>query len=159
MKFQSHIPKPLLLSRLKLLSVGLFTALTCLLINPITAHADLAAGAANAIADSVVASYNGTHSDNHGGNSAIPNGVAYTRTGYLCYLLTKDGSPTGDPAYAFYSPGYNEIAGSQWVCTSRRGQSVSGWRDPAPWGVTPWENGGSPSNIVGDLSHFTKKYF
>ena len=96
MKFQSHIPKLLLLSRLKLLSVGLFTALTCLFINPITAHADLAAGAANAIADNVVASYNGTHSDNHGGTSHIVNGVAYTRTGYLCYLLTKDGSPTGD---------------------------------------------------------------
>ena len=148
MKFKSHIPKPPLLSRLRLLSVGLFTALTCLLINPITAHADLAAGAANKIADAVVASYNGTSDNNHGGTSAIPNGVAYTRTGYLCYLLTKDGSPTGDPAYAFYSPGYNEIAGSQWVCTSRRGQSVSGWRDPAPWGVTPWENGGSPSNEV-----------
>ncbi len=148
MKFQSHIPKPPLLSRLKLLSVGLFTALICLLINPITAHADPAAGAANAIADSVVASYNGTHSDNHGGDSAIPNGVAYTRTGYLCYLLTKDGSPTGDPAYAFYSPGYNGIAGSRWVCTSRRGHTVSSWTDPAPWGVTPWQEDGSPSNEV-----------
>lgn len=148
MKFQSHIPKPPLLSRLKLLSVGLFTALTCLLINPITAHADLTAGAANAIADSVVASYNGTHSDNHGGTSHIVNGVAYTRTGYLCYLLTKDGSTVGLPAYAFYSPGYNEIPGSRWVCTSRRGQSVSGWSGEAFWGVTPWENNGSPSNEV-----------
>lgn len=148
MKFQSHIPKPPLLSRLKLLSVGLFTALICLLINPITAHADLAAGAANAIADSVVASYNGTHSDNHGGTSHIVNGVSYTRTGYLCYLLTKDGSPVGLPAYAFYSPGYNEIPGSRWVCTSRRGQSVSSWKGDAKWGVTPWENNGSPSNEV-----------
>ena len=148
MKFQSHIPKPPLLSRLKLLSVGLFTALTCLLINPITAHADLTAGAANAIADSVVASYNGTHSDNHGGTSHIVNGVAYTRTGYLCYLLTKDGSTVGLPAYAFYSPGYNEIPGSRWVCTSRRGQSVSSWKGDAKWGVTPWENNGSPSNEV-----------
>ncbi len=141
MKFQSHIPKPPLLSRLKLLSVGLFTALTCLLINPITAHADHV----QVIVDAVVAQYNGTSDNNHGGTSAIPNGVAYTRTGYLCYLLTKDGSPTGDPAYAFYSPGYNEIAGSQWVCTSRRGHTVSSWTAEAPWGVTPWGNGGSPS--------------
>lgn len=141
MKFKSHIPKPMLLSRLKLLSVGLFTALTCLLINPITAHAvDL-----NAVADNVVLQYNGTSDSNHGGTSAIPNGVAYTRTGYLCYLLTKDGSPVGLPAYAFSSPGLNEIAGSQWVCTSRRGQSVSGWYAPAPWNTTPWGNGGSPS--------------
>lgn len=145
MKFQSHIPKPMLLSRLKLLSVGLFTALICLLINPITAHADLTAGAVNKIADEVAMMYNGTHSDNRGGDSAIPNGVAYTRTGYLCYLLTKDGSPTGDPAYAFSSPGLNEIAGSQWVCTSRRGHSVSGWYREAPWGVTPWGNNGIPS--------------
>lgn len=140
MKFKSHIPKPLLLSRLKLTAVGLFTALTCLFINPITAHADPV--------DDIVAMYNGTHSDNRGGTSAIQNGVAYTRTGYLCYLLTKDGSPTGDPAYAFYSPGYNGIAGSRWVCTSRRGHTVSSWKEPAPWGVTPWQEGGSPSNEV-----------
>lgn len=145
MKFQSHIPKPSLLSRLKLLSVGLFTALTCLFINPITAHADLAAGAANKVADEVAMMYNGTHSDNRGGDSHIVNGVAYTRTGYLCYLLTKDGSPVGLPPYAFYSPSYNGIAGSQWVCTSRRGQSVSGWTAEAPWNTTPWGNGGSPS--------------
>lgn len=141
MKFKSHIPKPLLLSRLKLTAVGLFTALTCLFINPITAHAvDL-----NVVADNVIAEYNGTSDSNRGGTSAIVNGVAYTRTGYLCYLLTKDGSPTGDPAYAFYSPGYNGIAGSRWVCTSRRGHTVSSWYDVAPWGVTPWGNGGSPS--------------
>lgn len=146
MKFQSHIPKPLLLNRLKLTAVALFTTLTCLFINPIIAHATPIAGAENAVADAIVAQYNGTHSDNRGGNSAIVNGVAYTRTGYLCYLLTKDGSQVGLPAYAFSSPGLNEIAGSKWVCTSRRGQSVSGWYAPAPWGVTPWENGGSPSN-------------
>lgn len=141
MKFKSHIPKPLLLSRLKLTAVGLFTALTCLFINPITAHAvDL-----NVVADNVIAEYNGTSDSNRGGTSAIVNGVAYTRTGYLCYLLTKDDSPTGDPAYAFYSPGYNGIAGSRWVCTSRRGHTVSSWYDVAPWGVTPWGNGGSPS--------------
>jgi len=82
MKFQSHIPKPPLLSRLKLLSVGLFTALTCLLINPITAHADHV----QVIADAVVAQYNGTSDSNHGGTSHIVNGVAYTRTGYLCVV-------------------------------------------------------------------------
>ena len=99
----------------------------------------------NAVADNVVLQYNGTSDSNHGGTSAIPNGVAYTRTGYLCYLLTKDGSPTGLPPYAFYSPGYNEIAGSKWVCTSRRGQSVSSWKAEAPWNTTPWGNNGSPS--------------
>ena len=142
MKFRSHIPKPLLFSRLKLLAICLFTALSCILFNPITAHADIT----DTIANKVVAQYNGTSDSNRGGSSAIVNGVAYTRTGYLCYLLTKDGASTGLPAYAFYSPGFNGIAGSKWVCTSRRGHSVSGWKAPAPWGVTPWENGGSPSN-------------
>lgn len=141
MKFKSHIPRPLLISGLRLLTVGLLTALTYLLINPITAHADQF----DDVAADIVAQYNGTHSDSRGGTSAIINGVSYTRTGYLCYLLTKDGSPTGDPAYAFYSPGYNEIAGSRWVCTSRRGQSVSSWKGDAPWGVTPWGNNGTPS--------------
>lgn len=143
MKFQSHIPKPLLLSRLKLITVALFTALTCLFINPIIAHATNYS--VETIISDIVAQYNGTHDDRKGGTSHIVNGVAYTRTGYLCYLLTKDGDTTGLPPYAFYSPGYNGIAGSQWVCTSRRGQSVSGWRGNAPWNTTPWGNGGTPS--------------
>lgn len=141
MKFKSHIPRPLLISGLRLLTVGLLTTLTCLFINPITAHADIV----SEVVDAVVAMYNGTSDSNRGGTSAIVNGVAYTRTGYLCYLLTKDGNRTGLPAYAFYSPGYNEIPGSRWVCTSRKDQSVSGWKAEAPWGVTPWGNNGTPS--------------
>ncbi len=142
MNIKSHIPKPLLFSKLKLLALGLFTTLSILFINPITAYA----GIEDEIADRVVAQYNGTSSSHQGGTTAIVNGVSYARTGYLCYLLTKDGATVGLPAYAFASPGYNGIAGSKWVCTSRRGQSVSSWRGTAPWGVTPWENGGSPSN-------------
>lgn len=145
MKFKSHISNPLLLSRLKLIAVGLFTAISCLLINPITAHASFSFTDAE-LKSVVQALYNGTSSSNRGGNSTIQNGVAYTRTGYLCYLLTKDGATTGDPAYAFSSPGFNGIAGSKWVCTSRRGHSVSGWTGTAPWGVTPWQELGTASN-------------
>ncbi len=141
MKFQSHIPK--LNGKLFPIIMCIFTVLLVVVVNTSTVYA--ADDPAQIIADAVVASYNGTSDSNRGGDSHIVNGVAYTRTGYLCYLLTKDGSPTGLPPYAFYSPGYNEIAGSQWVCTSRRGQSVSGWYDVAPWGVTPWGNRGVPS--------------
>ena len=109
-------------------------------------YADTEAELTNSAVESVLATYNGTSDSNRGGNSAIVNGVSYTRTGYLCYLLTKDGATTGDPAYAFYSPGFNEIAGSRWVCTSRRGHSVSSWKAEAPWKCTAWQNGGSPSN-------------
>lgn len=141
MKLQSHIPK--LNGKLLPIIMCIFTVLLVVVVNTSTVYA--ADDPAQVIADAVVASYNGTHSDNRGGDSHIVNGVAYTRTGYLCYLLTKDGSPTGLPAYAFYSPGYNGIAGSQWVCTSRRGQSVSGWKEEAPWNTTPWGNRGTPS--------------
>jgi len=142
MNIKPHIPKPLLFSKLKLLAVGLFSTLSILFINPITAYA----GIEDEIADRVVAQYNGTSSSHQGGTTAIVNGVSYTRTGYLCYLLTKDGATVGLPAYTFYSPGFSAISGSRWVCTSRRGQSVSSWHEPAPWKLTPWENGGSPSN-------------
>lgn len=141
MKFQSHIPKPK--HTLIFLSIFLLALAIGISIPSIKVYADgITEDDVNEVA------YNGTHDDNRGGDSHIVNGVAYTRTGYLCYLLTKDGSPTGLPAYAFASPGYNGIEGSQWVCTSRRGQSVSSWKEEAPWGVTPWENGGSPSNEV-----------
>lgn len=141
MKFQSHIPKTK--HTLIFLSIFLLALAIGISIPSIKVYADgITEDDVNEVA------YNGTHDDNRGGDSHIVNGVSYTRTGYLCYLLTKDGSPVGLPAYAFYSPGYNEIPGSQWVCTSRRGQSVSSWKEEAPWGVTPWENGGSPSNEV-----------
>lgn len=143
MKFQSHIPKLHIPRKFLLLAMGVFMALPILFMNSLTVHAS---SDYSAIVDRIVgAIYNGTHDDTRGGDSHIVNGVAYTRTGYLCYLLTKDGSPTGDPAYAFYSPGYNEIAGSKWVCTSRRGHTVSSWKAKAPWNTTPWGNGGSPS--------------
>ena len=144
MNFRSHIPKPQLPRKLLLLAIGLLTALPILFTTPLTTYAENDYSAeASAIASAI---YNGTSSGNRGGNSSIPNGVSYTRTGYLCYLLTKDGAATGNPAYAFASPGFSAISGSKWVCTSRRGHSVSSWYAPAPWNVTPWENGGSPSN-------------
>lgn len=109
-------------------------------------YADTEAELTNSAVESVLATYNGTSDSNRGGNSAIVNGVSYTRTGYLCYLLTKDGATTGDPAYAFASPGFSAISGSKWVCTSRRGHSVSSWTGTAEWNTTPWAEGGSPSN-------------
>lgn len=146
MKFKSYIPKPKLsLRSLLLLAITWLIAIPTLLANPLTTYADYSFSdyEVTSLANTL---YNGTSSSSQGGNSAIPNGVQYTRTGYLCYLLTKDGSTTGHPAYAFASPGYNGIAGSKWVCTSRRGHSVSSWRGDAKWGVTPWAEGGSPSN-------------
>lgn len=144
MNFRSHIPKPQLPQWILRFVLCLF--IIGYIITPMDVYAESEAELTNSAVDSILTSYNGTSDSNRGGNSAIPNGVSYTRTGYLCYLLTKDGATTGDPAYAFASPGFSAISGSKWVCTSRRGQSVSGWSGEAFWGVTPWCNGGSPSN-------------
>lgn len=90
---------------------------------------------------------NGTGSSNTGGNSVIQNGVSYTRTGYLCYLLTKDGADTGLPAVAFKSPGFSALPGTEMRITSRRGHTVSSFEGGiAPWNCTPWAEGGSPTN-------------
>lgn len=145
MDFKSHIPKPHLPRLLKQfilclsIAIGLFTT-------PMSTHAASEEELTNNAVSSMIASYNGTSSSTHGGTSAITNGVSYTRTGYLCYLLTKDGATVGLEPLAFASPGFSAISGSRWVCTSRRGQSVSSWYRVTPWGVTPWQEGGAPSN-------------
>lgn len=89
---------------------------------------------------------NGTGSDNQGGTDYIQNGVSYTRTGYLCYLLTKDGADTGLPAIAFKSPGFSALSGTEMRITSRRGHTVSSFLGVAPWNCTPWAQGGSPTH-------------
>ncbi len=50
MNIKSHIPKPLLFSKLKLLVLGLFTVLSIIFIKPITAYA----GIEDEIADQVI---------------------------------------------------------------------------------------------------------
>lgn len=66
---------------------------------------------------------NSTSSSTEGGKQSIKNGVLPNRTGYLCYLLTKDGvAVPGTQAYAFQSPGYNGVEGStMWRAESRKG--------------------------------------
>lgn len=92
------------------------------------------------------------HSDgtsNTGGTASIQNGVTYQRTGYLCYLLTADGAAVpGTQAVAFKSPGYSELSGAVMNCTSRKGgyTATSFNGGTAPWGCTPWEEGGAPTN-------------
>lgn len=124
--------------------LGLFITIPIFLNTPITVKAN----EAREVADTVISGLgvNSTSNNVSGGTSAITNGVSYTRTGYLCYLLTKEGEVVPYPAYAFHSPAYNEIPNSQWVCTSRRGHTVSNWKGTAPWNLTPWAEGGSPSN-------------
>lgn len=80
-----------------------------------------------------------------GGNNTfdtIQGGISYKRTGYMCYLLTKDGNTIpGMTAKAFYSPGYSELSGAIWGCYSKKGgYNVKRWTDPAPWNLPPFDN-------------------
>ena len=90
-----------------------------------------------------------TGDSNQGGTDYIPNGVSYTRTGYLAYLLTADGAPvTGTSAVAFSSPGFAYLDGYSWYATARKGgyTATSFAGGTAPWNCTPWQSGGSPTN-------------
>ena len=98
------------LAMLSLLLMFIFSAY------PLTVHADgISDAAANAIVDSF-------GSSNSAGKTPTKNGVSYARTGYLCYLLTKDGSTIpGMTAKAFMSPGCSLHEGTAWIAKSRKG--------------------------------------
>ncbi len=86
-----------------------------------------------------------------GGNNTfdtIQGGISYKRTGYMCYLLTKDGNTIpGMTAKAFYSPGYSELAGATWQCYSKKGgYSVGSWTKEAPWQLAPFD-GNQNTNV------------
>jgi len=109
--------------------------------NPIQVHA-------SSFKDWATSIVNGTGSGNSGGNTTIQNGVKYTRTGYLCYLLTKDGADTGLPAKAYKSPGFEYLSGASMIATSRRGHTVSSFENViAPWNVTPWTPSDSGTTV------------
>ena len=82
--------------------------------------------------------------------NSVHNGISYTKTGYLCYLLTEDGNAVkGTSAKAFKSPGFSYWTDVPCVfkANTRRGDypTVTGWTGTAPWGCTPF-NGDRTSN-------------
>lgn len=122
------------LAMLSLLLMFIFVAY------PLTVHADSAAGA---IIDSL-----GRGST--AGTSTIQKGISYTRTGYFCYLLTKDGNPIpGMTAQAFRSPDCNLHEGTMWIAKSRKGNyTASSFVGVAPWGCPPFGNSDSYGNVT-----------
>ena len=122
------------LAMLSLLLMFIFAAY------PLTVHADSAAGA---IIDSL-----GRGST--AGTSTIQKGISYTRTGYLCYLLTSDGnSIPGMTAQAFRSPDCNLHEGTMWIAKSRKGNyTASSFVGVAPWGCPPFGNSDSYGNVT-----------
>lgn len=122
------------LAMLSLLLMFIFSAY------PLTVHADSAAGA---IIDSL-----GRGST--AGTSTIQKGISYTRTGYLCYLLTKDGnSIPGMTAKAFRSPGCVLHDGTVSIAKSRKGNyTADSFVGEAPWGCPPFGNSDSYGNVT-----------
>lgn len=122
------------LAMLSLLLMFIFSAY------PLTVHADSAAGA---IIDSL-----GRGST--AGTSTIQKGISYTRTGYLCYLLTKDGNPIpGMTAKAFRSPGCVLHDGTLSIAKSRKGNyTADSFVGDAPWGCTPFNNSDDYGNVT-----------
>lgn len=122
------------LAMLSLLLMFIFSAY------PLTVHADSAAGA---IIDSL-----GRGST--AGTSTIQKGISYTRTGYFCYLLTKDGAPvSGSVSHALASPGCVLHDGTTWHVTARKGgYTANAWSGFAPWGCPPFGNSDSYGNVT-----------
>lgn len=122
------------LAMLSLLLMFIFSAY------PLTVHADSAAGA---IIDSL-----GRGST--AGTSTIQKGISYTRTGYLCYLLTSDGnSIPGMTAQAFRSPGCVLHDGTLSIAKSRKGNyTADSFVGDAPWGCPPFGNSDSYGNVT-----------
>lgn len=122
------------LAMLSLLLMFIFSAY------PLTVHADSAAGA---IIDSL-----GRGST--AGTSTIQKGISYTRTGYFCYLLTKDGAPvSGSVGHAFATPGCVLHDGTAWYVTARKGgYTANAWSGFAPWGCPPFGNSDSYGNVT-----------
>ena len=124
------------------LCLSLLMLLSILFISqPFTVKAE---GEFAADVSSLVQTVNSTGGGSTGGSDTVPNGMNYTRTGYLCYLINNpDGTDAGYPAYAFTSPGYSQLSGTQWVIKSRRGHTVGSWKNVAPWECTPWTSRGN----------------
>lgn len=77
-------------------------------------------------------------SDFKGGSSTYQGGVTYLRTGYLCYLVQKNGTLIdGMTAKAFKCSGYSALGGEYWDCYSKKGgygKELTNFEGTAPWG-------------------------
>lgn len=128
----------------------LLTALVCALsFNTLQTHASgLSSSAQSEISRYAAALVDSIGSGSQGGTDSIKYGVSKSQTGYLCYMLTKDGATVpGTTAVALSSPGFSEYPGSTWIVTSRKGGYTAGqFSGNAPWSCTPWTDNGLSTN-------------
>ena len=87
-------------------------------------------------------------SDGSASTTEITYGVSTQRTGYLCYLLDKNGQKVpGTDAIALSSPGFSYYPGTvKWIAESRQGgYEAIQFNGVADWNCTPWQNAGGDS--------------
>lgn len=84
----------------------------------------------------------------------VPNGASTRRTGYLCYLLDKNGKEVpGTEAVAFKSPDFTYYPGKyEWIVKSRTGgYTADRFKDtPADWACTPWREEGKDNYLTNE---------
>ena len=100
-------------------------------IHPLTAYA--------IDTDKIVASIVNSISTNGGGGgtSGYSNGVSYTKTGYLVYMVNKQsGAKTSSEIKYLCS---NPYAGTADITEGRRGGSGT-YKGTPPWNLTPWNS-------------------
>lgn len=141
--------KPKIKKVLQYLSISAIALTLALTLNTIQTHAsDIDQGELNAFLGTT-SSADSTSQNQQGGNKTIKYGVHPTKTGYMAYLLTKDGQRASNKAVAFKSPGFSYYPGNvTWKTQSRLGgYSVSSFEGgPAPWNLAPWKDDGKTSN-------------
>jgi len=126
--------KPKIKSILQTFSIFVIALVCTLTINTLQTHATTIQDVANAIADLIGVSGSGE-------SAIVPEGIAATRTGYLCYILEENGNNPGLDAYAFKSNSeFTDLPGAIWYVKSRRGHTVTGWKsdDPVAWNIKPF---------------------
>lgn len=133
--------KPKIKKVLQYLSLSVIALTVALSINTIQAHAYDFSGWAKSIVDSQGA-------DGTASVGSVPYGISTSKTGYLCYLLDKNGNAVpGTDAIALSSSGFSFYPGSrEWIAESRLGGYVAGqFNGIADWSCTPWTSAGNDS--------------
>lgn len=126
--------KPKIKKLLQTFSIFVIALVCTLTINTLPTHATTIQDVANAIADLIGVSGSGE-------SAIVPEGIAATRTGYLCYILEANGNNPGLDAYAFKSNSeFTDLPGAINYIRSRRGHTVTGWKsdDPVAWNIKPF---------------------
>ena len=124
-------------SLLKRIPLAILSAMLAISLTTIEARAEVSAEEAAAAIASDIVGVNG----GNGGSTTTTNGLSYSRTGYLVYLVDENGSVVSSTE-AMRIEGYaGDYPNTTWIAESRKGQSAGGWYSSnVPWKVPAFTN-------------------